>query len=91
MTKTKKGIVREVAKATGLTQRETMTVVEEFLRAVSKTLASNDRIELRGFGVFSTKLRKPKVARNPKTGEVINLPERIVPVFKPSKFLRKTG
>jgi nucleoid DNA-binding protein len=91
MTKTKKEIVKEVAKATGLTQRETMAVVEEFLRTVSKTLAANDRIELRGFGVFSTKLRKPKVARNPKTGEVIHVPERIVPVFKPSKFLRTLG
>lgn len=89
MTKTKKDIVKEVAKITGFTQRETAVIVEEFLKVISKMLGSNNRVELRGFGVFFTKLRKPKIARNPRTGERVNLPERVVPVFKPSRFLKR--
>ena len=89
MTKTKKDIVREVAKATGFTQRETTVLVDNLLEVIAINLSNNNRIEFRGFGVFYTKKRKPKTVRNPKTGKVINLPERVVPVFRPSKLLRK--
>ena len=51
---------------------------------------NNEKIELRGFGTFSAKHRLPKKARNPKTGDPIFLPERYVPVFKPSKLMKKT-
>lgn len=89
MTKTKKDIVREVAKATGFTQKEAIVLVDEVLKVIAMSLSENNRIEFRGFGVFYTKKRKPKIVRNPKTGKVINLPERVVSVFKPSKLLRK--
>ena len=53
-------------------------------------IIDNEKIELRGFGTFSVKHRLPKKARNPKTGDPIFLPERYVPVFKPSKLMKKT-
>ncbi|MCK4352595.1 integration host factor subunit beta [candidate division WOR-3 bacterium] len=89
ITKTKQELVREVAKNTGFTQRETSIIINSFLDAVSETLSSNNRIELRRFGVFATKRRNSKQARNPKTGEIINLPQRTVPVFKASKILKE--
>ena len=89
MTKTKKDIVKAVAKATGFTQKEIAVIVDTFLEVISSNFLTNNRIELRGFGVFSTKIRKPKIARNPKTGEIVNLPAREVPVCKISKTLKK--
>jgi nucleoid DNA-binding protein len=49
-----------------------------------KAISEGKRIELRGFGVFKSKSRKPRMARNPKTGELVPLEKRYVPVFKPS-------
>ncbi|MDI6839722.1 MAG: HU family DNA-binding protein [bacterium] len=89
MTRTKKDIVNEVAKLTGFTQREVGAIVNSFLNVISKTLLADNRIELRGFGVFIRKHRNPKQARNPKTGKSVMVPERFVPVFKPSKILKE--
>lgn len=89
---TKADIVEEIAKNTGLTKIETKVVVDGVLSTVINAIASGERIELRGFGVFKHKSRKPRVARNPKTGEEVQLGKRYVPVFKPSPdFLRKVN
>ena len=86
---TKHDLVSAVSKNTGLTQADTKIVVEEFLEAVSTILEENKTIEIRGFGTFYTKIRKPRPARNPKTGDVVPLPKRIVPLFKYSNELKK--
>ncbi len=85
---TKADIVEVVSRATGLTKVDTEAVVNGFLSTITDSLQRGRRIEFRGFGSFSLKLRKPKKARNPGTGDEIYLPERIVPVFKPSKILK---
>jgi len=85
---TKADIVDVVSRATGLTKVDTEAVVDGFLSTITDSLQRGARIEFRGFGSFSLKLRKPKKARNPGTGDEIILPERIVPVFKPSKILK---
>ena len=51
-------------------------------------MSSGRRIELRGFGAFSVKNRKPRVGRNPRTGSRVEVEEKFVPSFKPGKFLR---
>jgi integration host factor subunit beta len=56
---------------------------------MSDTLAHGGRIEIRGFGSFSLHRRRSRVARNPKTGEPVALPDRQVPHFKPGKELRE--
>ncbi|MCX7879970.1 MAG: integration host factor subunit beta [Ignavibacteria bacterium] len=89
---TKADIIDEIAKATGLTKIETKAVVDGVLTTVINSIANGKRIELRGFGVFKSKERKPRMARNPKTGEVVPLDKRFVPVFKPSPgFLKRVN
>jgi nucleoid DNA-binding protein len=85
---TKADIVDIVSHATGLTKVDTEAVIDGFIATITNSLQRGKRIEFRGFGSFSLKVRKPKKARNPGTGEEIRLPERIVPVFKPSKILK---
>lgn len=89
---TKADIVDEIAKATGLTKIETKAVVDGVFSTIVNAIANGKRIELRGFGVFKAKERKPRMARNPKTGDVIPLDRRFAPVFKPSpEFLKKVN
>ncbi len=71
-----------------ISRKEVKRILELFLSQFGKNLAAGHRIELRGLGVFSTKMRKPKIARNPRTKEAIPLPPRRVVVFKPSKILK---
>ena len=80
---TKADIVEKVAERTGLTRTDVAVVVDALLDTIKKSMADNN-IEIRGFGTFKVKLRKERKARNPRTGEVVPVPGRKVPVFKPS-------
>ena len=62
--------------------------VKEILEYVSQSLATGERIEIRGFGSFSLHFRPPRMGRNPKTGDSVALPGKYVPYFKPGKELR---
>lgn len=62
--------------------------VKEILELMADSLASSDRIEIRGFGSFSLHYRAPRVGRNPKTGDTVDLDGKHVPHFKPGKELR---
>ena len=81
---TKADLVEEVAGKTGLTRTDVGVVVEAFLEAVKKSLENGHNIEIRGFGTFKIKQRKARKARNPRSGEEVPVPDRKVPVFKPS-------
>jgi|YelNatPaOPRAMG01_1025707.scaffolds.fasta_scaffold01040_7 nucleoid DNA-binding protein len=77
----------------GLSRKEIATVISKFiekLRESIENLGEDDRIELRGFGTFGIKKRKARVARNPKTGEEVKVPERKTPFFKPGREMRQT-
>src|SRR5690606_22780778 len=63
--------------------------VKTILDAMAKTLASGNRIEIRGFGSFALSYRPPRIGRNPKSGEKVLVPEKRVPHFKPGKQLRE--
>ncbi|MDQ6966260.1 MAG: integration host factor subunit beta [Mariprofundaceae bacterium] len=71
-----------------ITRREAEVVVNNILTAIGDALGRGERVELRGFGSFYTKGRDARVGRNPKTGESVNVPAKIVPQFKPGKELR---
>ncbi len=86
---TKFDIVEEISQETGLTQADTKIVVESLLDTISEFVEKGRTIEIRGFGTFYTKERKPRPARNPRTGDVVPLPKRIVPLFKYSNDLKK--
>lgn len=85
---TKADMVERIATATGLTRVETEAVVEGFMVCVHDALAAGQGVELRGFGAFRVQERAPRVARNPSTGEVVDVPARRVPVFRPARELR---
>ncbi len=83
-------IKRMSEKLDQLTSRDVDLAVHTLIEIMSESLASGDRIEIRGFGTFSNRYRKPRSVRNPKTGEVgIHKPGKYVPHFKPGKDLKK--
>lgn len=63
-------------------------MADAFLDAIKNVLAEGEHIEIRVFGTFSTRERKPRLARNPRTGEQVPVESRINATFKPSKELR---
>ena len=72
-----------------LTQRDTEFAVKSILDAMSDALSRGHRIEIRGFGSFSINRRPPRVGRNPRSGEQVTIPEKLVPHFKTGKALRE--
>ncbi len=72
-----------------LTFEDTDTCVRIILDAISRQLISGNRVEIRGFGSFTIHLRSPRRARNPRTGERINVPAKAVPFFKPGVQTRQ--
>jgi nucleoid DNA-binding protein len=82
---TKKEIVKHISDKIGLTQLKTKEIVQLTFDAIVDTLLEAGRIELRNFGVFEVKLRKPRKARNPRTGERVDVEAKMVVTFKPGK------
>ena len=72
-----------------LYQRDVENIVNAILGQITEALAHGDRVELRGFGAFSVKNRKPRQGRNPRTGEKVSVEEKWVPFFKTGKELRE--
>ena len=71
-----------------LYQRDVERIVSTIFEEIIEALARGDRVELRGFGAFSTKTRDPRTGRNPRTGESVPVEEKHVPFFKTGKLLR---
>ncbi len=71
-----------------LVHRDVESAVNAILRQMASSLAKGERIEVRGFGTFSLRLRTERVGRNPRTGEAVSIPAKRVLHFKPGKDLR---
>lgn len=82
-------IDRVTEKVEGLTRKQTEIVVDTVFDSIKDALAKGDKIEVRGFGNFRLKHRKPRKARNPKTGESVDVPAKRVLFFKVGKALRE--
>ena len=86
---TKSELIERVAlRQTQLSQKDVELAVKTMLEEMSQALATGGRIEIRGFGSFSLHYRAPRLGRNPKTGEAVDLTGKYVPHFKPGKELR---
>ncbi|MFZ9394524.1 MAG: integration host factor subunit beta [Erythrobacter sp.] len=72
-----------------LRAEEVEQVVDIFFDEIAERLADGGRVELRGFGAFSTRQRESRQGRNPRTGEMVDVPSKRVPYFKPGKEMRK--
>ena len=86
---TKKEIVRTISEEIGLTQLKTKEIVQKTFDAIVEALVEDGRIELRNFGVFEVKRRAPRKARNPRTGEKVDVAEKFVVTFKPGKEMEQ--
>jgi integration host factor subunit beta len=80
---TKKDMAKAIAERLGLTQIQAKEVVQLVFDGILATLLHDGRIELRNFGVFEVRKRKPRKARNPRTGEQVTVPAKRVVTFKP--------
>jgi integration host factor subunit beta len=85
---TKADLIEEVSRLAELTRKDSEIIVETIFDSVVRSLRSGDKIEIRGFGSFRTRQRKPRVGRNPKTGARVDVPAKKIPYFKPSKELK---
>jgi integration host factor subunit beta len=86
---TKKEIVKQISEDLGLTQLKTKEIVQKTFDTIIDTLLSEGRIELRNFGVFEVKRRKARKARNPRTGEKVDVEPKNVVTFKPGKEMEE--
>jgi integration host factor subunit beta len=85
---TKADLIEEVSRLAELTRKDSEVIVETIFDSVVRALRTGDKIEIRGFGSFRTRQRKPRVGRNPKTGARVEVPPKKIPFFKPSKELK---
>ena len=76
-------------KQTQLAYKDVELAVKNMLEHMATTLSNGERIEIRGFGSFSLHYRPPRVGRNPKTGDSVDLTAKYVPHFKPGKEMRE--
>lgn len=86
---TKKEIVKAISEELGLTQLKTKEIVQKTFDAIVETLVEDRRIELRNFGVFEVKKRAARRARNPRTNDSVEVPEKFVVTFKPGKEMEE--
>jgi integration host factor subunit beta len=85
---TKADLVELIAAGTGLSKKDTGVVVDLILENICKALCEGDKVELRGFGSFKVKERRSRKARNPRTGDGVEVPSKLVPYFKSSNELK---
>ena len=87
MTKTE--LVDHVAAAVQLPKHQTETVITQFLQAIMVALQAGQSVELRGFGRFRLRHRAPRAGRNPRTGDMIQIPAKAVPSFSVGKAFQE--
>jgi len=85
---TKADLIDEVSRLTELTRKDSEVIVETIFEGIVRSLRSGEKIEIRGFGSFRIRQRNPRIGRNPKTGDKVEVPAKKIPFFKPSKELK---
>jgi nucleoid DNA-binding protein len=86
---TKKELAKAISEELGLTSLVALQAVQSVFDGITETLLEQGRIELRNFGVFEVKKRKPRTARNPRTGEKVKAPAKMVVTFKPGREMEE--
>ena len=86
---TKADIVEKASAAVDMPKRKGEIVVNTVLRCIIDALADGERVDLRGFGSFRVSARDDRTGRNPRTGELIDIPAKKVPLFRAGKEFRR--
>ena len=82
-------ILKITNKNSFLYQKDVYKIIDTLFNSVTKALKDGDRVELRGFGTFTTKLRNARIGRNPKTGEPVAIPQKKITSFKMGKLMKE--
>jgi integration host factor subunit beta len=85
---TKADLIEDVSHTVEMSRKDSEIIVETIFESVVKSLRAGDKVEIRGFGSFRTRQRKPRIGRNPKTGVRVDVPAKKIPYFNPSKELK---
>lgn len=85
----KRDLIRKTAEETGLSQKDCEAVINALFDTIRKTVESGEKVQIIGFGTFELRARAARTARNPRTGEAVEVPARRVPVFKPGAELKQ--
>ena len=85
---TKAELVSEVVNSTNTTRQEADVIVDTVLDSIVSSLTKGEKVELRGFGSFRTRQRPARQGRNPRSGEMVEVPSKTIPFFKASTQLR---
>ena len=85
---TKADLIEEVSSISGLSRKSSEQVVNSFFESIVDSLQHGQKVELRGFGTFNLRRREARMGRNPRTGEQVHVPAKVVPFFKPGKDLK---
>ena len=85
---TKAELVEIIAQETGVNKKDTGVIVNLIMDNIGQSLVQGDKVELRGFGSFKVKTRRARLARNPRTGDSVDVPAKRVPFFKASNELK---
>jgi len=82
-------LVESLGQKLEVSHAEAEKIVDTFFTSIVEALRKEEKVELRGFGSFRVKRRAARVARNPRTGESVQVREKVIPYFKPSKELKQ--
>tara|TARA_B100000963_G_scaffold267316_1_gene235537 strand:+ start:143 stop:421 length:279 start_codon:yes stop_codon:yes gene_type:complete len=82
-------ILKITSKNSYLYHKDVYKIIDTLFNSVTKALKDGDRVELRGFGSFTTKLRNARIGRNPKTGDPVAIPQKKMPFFKMGKSMKE--
>jgi DNA-binding protein HU-beta len=86
----KPDLISKVSEITGLTKKDTTSVVEATFDVIAKALEDGDIVKLQQFGNFETRPRSARKGRNPQTGDEVEIPAHKVPIWKPAKNVKES-
>lgn len=86
---TKQELIAKVAEKSGLSKKASALAVDAVLASIAEALAAGEKVNLVGFGTFEVRERAARIARNPQTGEPVEVPATKVPAFKAGKGLKE--
>jgi len=89
MTTTRDDLAEIIAQSADISHLAARAVLDCLLNEIVQAVLRDDKVEIRGFGSFRTRQRGPRIGRNPKTGERVEVPSKTVPYFKPGKDIRE--
>jgi len=82
-------MAEKISPETGLSKKQIEVIIDTIFDSIKEALAKGEKVEIRDFGNFRLRSRKARLARNPKTGESVEVPTKKVPFFKVGKELRE--